>query len=90
MGANDWFLTQKYAIRHFSLTLMGGFFGLLLALPIMAGISFLIRGATTDFIWNATLGLGGWLMLLFVPVILSILAFLTTVKTVSGYLKRFL
>ncbi|MBQ7412764.1 MAG: hypothetical protein IJV07_00610 [Alphaproteobacteria bacterium] len=90
MGANDWFLTQKYAVRHFSLTIMGGFFGFLLALPIMAGISFLIRGATIDFIWNPALGIGGWLTLLLVPVILSILAFLTTIKTVLGYLKRFL
>ena len=90
MGANDWFITRQYAVRNFNLTFMGGAFGLLLALPIMAGVSFLIHGATLDFIWNPTLNITQWLVLGCVPVGLAILAFLTTLKTVSDYLKRFL
>jgi len=90
MGANDWFIIRKYAVRHFVLTFMGAFFGFLLSLPIMAGISFLIRGATLDFIWNSALGLPEWIALLSVSVVLAALAFLTTCKTVSDYLKRFL
>lgn len=90
MGANDLFVTRQYAFRHFWLTLLGGGFGLLLALPIMAGISFFIRGATLDFIWDPTLFGWQWVVLLGVPVVLAILVFLTTVKTVLNYLKRFL
>ena len=90
MGANDFFVMQKYAIRHFVLTLMGGLFGMLLALPILAGASFFIRGATLDFVMAPVLNLGQWLALLGVPVALAILAFLTTLKAVSDYLKRFL
>lgn len=90
MGANDWFIIRKYAVRHFVLTFMGAFFGFLLSLPIMAGISFLIRGATLDFIWNSALGLSEWIALLSISVVLAVLAFLTTCKTVSDYLKRFL
>ena len=90
MGANDWFIIRKYAVRHFVLTFMGAFFGFLLSLPIMAGISFLIRGATLDFIWNSALRLPEWLALFSVSVVFAILAFLTTCKTVSDYLKRFL
>ena len=90
MGANDWFIIRKYAVRHFVLTFMGAFFGFLLSLPIMAGISFLIRGATLDFIWNSALGLSEWIALLAISVVLAVLAFLTTCKTVSDYLKRFL
>ena len=90
MGANDFFITRQYAVRNFNLTFMGGAFGLLLALPIMAGVSFLIHGATLDFIWDPTLTLKQWLILGSVPVALAVLAFVTTLKTVSDYLKRFL
>lgn len=90
MGANDMFVMQQYAVRNFGLTLMGGVFGLLLALPILAGASFFIRGATLDFILTPTLHMNQWLVLLTVPLILAILAFLTTLKAVSDYLKRFL
>ena len=90
MGANDWFITRQYAARNFNLTFMGSFFGLLLALPIMAGVSFLIHGATLDFIWNPALDIKQWIVLGCVPVGLALLAFVTTLKTVSDYLKRFL
>ena len=84
------FVTRQYACRNFILTLVGGLFGLLLTLPIMIGISFLIRGATLDFIWNPTLHPGQWCVLISVPFALAVLAFLTTIKTVLDYLKRFL
>jgi len=90
MGANDFFITRQYAVRNFSLTFMGSFFGLLLSLPIMAGVSFLIHGATLDFIWNPTLNWQQWCVLGAVPLALAVLAFVTTLKTVSDYLKRFL
>ncbi|MDY6407308.1 MAG: hypothetical protein SPL08_01200 [Pseudomonadota bacterium] len=90
MGANDFFITRQYAIRNFYLTFIGGGFGLLLALPIMAGVSFLIHGATLDFIWDPALNWKQWLILGCVPVGLALLAFITTLKAVSDYLKRFL
>ena len=90
MGANDLFITRQYAVRNFNLTFMGSAFGLLLALPIMAGVSFLIHGATLDFIWNPALNMNQWIVLGCVPVAFSLLAFVTTLKAVSDYLKRFL
>ena len=90
MGANDFFVTRQYAFRNFVLTFVGGFFGFLLALPIMAGISFFIRGATLDFVFNPMLTMAQWGILLAVPLLLAILAFFTTLKTVLSYLKRFL
>ncbi len=90
MGANDMFVTRQYAIRNFALTFVGGLFGLLLALPIMAGISFFIRGATLDFVFNPMLMMSQWGVLIAVPFLLAVLAFFTTIKTVLAYLKRFL
>ena len=90
MGSNDIFITHKYAVRNFMLTFMGAFFGFLLTLPIMAGVSFLINGATLEFIWNPSLSLFQWGCLMAIPLGLAILAFITTFKTVSDYLKRFL
>lgn len=90
MGANDMFVTRQYAFRNFGLTFIGGFFGFLLALPIMAGISFFIRGATLDFVFNPMLTISQWGILLAIPFLLAILAFFTTIKTVLAYLKRFL
>ena len=90
MGANDWFIVRQYAVRNFMLTLMGGAFGFLLTVPIMAGVSFFIRGATLDFIVNPVLSGGQWVVLMCVPVVLAVLAFGTTIKSVSDYLKRFL
>ena len=90
MGANDIFVTRQYAFRNFVLTFIGGFFGFLLALPIMAGISFFIRGATMDFVFNPMLTVSQWGILLAVPFLLAVLAFFTTLETVLSYLKRFL
>ena len=90
MGANDMFVTRQYAIRNFALTFVGGLFGLLLALPIMAGISFFIRGATLDFVFNPMLTMSQWGILVAVPFLLAVLAFFTTIRTVLTYLKRFL
>lgn len=90
MGANDTFVISQYAIRNFVMTIAGGLFGVLLALPIMAGVSFLIKGATLDFLIGPTLGLTQWGILFCVPVLLAVLAFITTWKSVADYLKRFL
>ncbi len=90
MGAGDLYVTQQYASRSFQLTLLGSLFGFFLTLPIMAGVSFFIQGASFDFILKQSLSLGQWAVLLSVPFLLSVLAFITTFKTVMNYLKRFL
>ena len=90
MGAGDLYVTQQYAGRSFQLTLTGSLFGFFLTLPIMAGVSFFIQGASFDFILKPTLSAVQWGVLLSVPFALSVLAFLTTFKTVMVYLKRFL
>ncbi len=90
MGANDAFIVRQYAFRNFKQTLSGGIFGFLLALPIMAGVSFLLRGASLETSFQSVIGLQEWAILFSVPVILSLLAFITTVKAVFDYLKRFL
>lgn len=90
MGANDFFVMQQYARRHFMLTLAGGLFGLLLALPIMAGASFFIRGATFEYGLVPVLTMAQWGVLIAIPFILAVLAFFTTLKAVFDYLKRFL
>lgn len=86
MGANDAFIIRQYAVRHFILTFVGALFGFLLALPIMAGVSFFIRGTSFHWLFSCE----QWGVLLAVPAALALLAFVTTIKTVSDYLKRFL
>ncbi len=90
MGANDFYVTNQYANRSFRLTLFGSLFGLALALPIMAGASFFLRGVASDLVIHPTFTLLQWGILLAVPFVLSLLAFGTTFKTVLSYLKRFL
>ncbi len=90
MGANDFYVTNQYANRSFQLTLTGALFGFFLTLPIMAGASFFLKGATLDFIIEPALSLPQWGVLIGIPFILAILAFVTTFKTVLAYLKRFL
>jgi cell division transport system permease protein len=90
MGANDAFIIRQYASRNFKQTLSGGIFGFLLALPIMAGVSFLLHGASLETNFHSVIGWHEWSILFSVPVILSLLAFITTIKAVHDYLKRFL
>lgn len=90
IGANDSFLTRQYAIRNFILAFIGAEFGLLLTLPIMAGISFFLKGVTLDSMFNPSLSFLQWGVLLLVPFGLALLTFITTIKAVLSYLKRFL
>lgn len=90
MGANDFYVTNQYANRSFRLTLAGALFGFGLALPIMAGASFFLRGVSSELVIQPTLTLMQWGTLITIPFVLSFLAFITTFKTVLAYLKRFL
>lgn len=90
MGANDYYVALQYAWRSLKLTLFGGVIGLLLALPLMYFVSGFIKDTAYDFIISFDLTPWQWRSIVLVPIIVSVLAFLTTYKTVTGYLKRFL
>lgn len=88
MGAADFYITRQYAFYNLRATFLGSLFGLVLALPLMAGAAALIRGATAEF--SCALAPAQWGVLLAVPPAIALLAFFTTFKTVLSYLKRFL
>ncbi len=90
MGANDFYISAQYAVRSFKQTLLGSLIGFVATLPIMSGFAYFLDEVTEDFIFNTSLTYEQWLILGSVPFIAAVLAFLTTFKTVSHYLKRFL
>lgn len=86
MGANDSYIAWQYATRTFRLTFLGGAMGLVLALPVLFGITYFIQTLTADFIPH--LNRLEWVVLGATPVIFAILAFAVAWQTVMQALKR--
>ena len=89
MGAKDLYITSKYAWRTLKRTFAGSLLGFGFAVPILLGLMFCFENMS-DTIFSTNFYLEQWLFLALWPVMTSIIAFITTFKTVLSYLKRFI
>lgn len=90
MGANDFFIINQYAWHSMKQTFLGAVFGFLLAIPLIAGVSFFLRSFAENTSISLILTPMHWGILASIPVILAAIGFITAYKTVGYYLKRFL
>lgn len=88
MGANDFYIAIQYANRSFKLSLIGGFLGLLLALPVILGVSYFFQSIAADFMADGGFSANQWLILAIMPFLFSLLSFVTTLYTVTASLKK--
>ncbi|MBQ9739109.1 MAG: hypothetical protein IJV75_06355 [Alphaproteobacteria bacterium] len=86
MGANDSYIAWQYAIRILKLTLLGGLSGLVLALPIIFGVGYFFETIAGDF--KCKIDALMLIILISTPFAFALLAFISTLKTVSTALKR--
>ncbi|MBR5130372.1 MAG: hypothetical protein IKV03_04025 [Alphaproteobacteria bacterium] len=86
MGANDGYIAWQYAIRILKLTLIGGFLGLILSIPVIFGVAYFFKTIAGDF--NCCIDSILLATLIGTPFVFALLAFLSTLKTVLTSLKR--
>ena len=89
LGAQDLYITNRYAWHNFKVALGGSLVGCLLALPVMFGVSVFLKSVSGQILQSALLPTQ-WLYLALIPICVSVLTFLTTFRTVWKYLRRFL
>ena len=89
LGAQDLYITNRYAWHNFKVALTGSWIGFVLALPIMFGISMFLKSVSGQIL-QSSLSSIQWCYLALVPVSVALLTFLTTFKTVWKFLRRFL
>ncbi|MBQ3695394.1 MAG: hypothetical protein II938_00260 [Alphaproteobacteria bacterium] len=89
LGAQDLYITNRYAWHNFKVALGGSFVGFVLALPVMFGISMFLKSVSGQIL-QSSLHPIQWTYLLLIPVGVALLAFITTFKTVWKFLRRFL
>ena len=89
MGAKDLYITNRYALLNSKYAFMGSIIGTLTALPLLWGIILFFKN-TTDTIFQTQFSAIQWGILASIPVVVTILAFIFTFKTVLSYLRRFL
>ena len=89
MGAKDLYITNRYALLNSKYAFMGSITGTLTALPLLWGIILFFKN-TTDTIFQTQFSAIQWGILAGIPVVVTILAFIFTFKTVLSYLRRFL
>lgn len=90
MGANDFYIAIQYANRSFRLSLIGGFLGLLMALPVILGVSYFFQSIAADFMADGGFSANQWLVLCVLPFAFALLSFVTTLHTVNASLKKVL
>ncbi|MBE6446366.1 MAG: hypothetical protein E7021_03090 [Alphaproteobacteria bacterium] len=88
MGAKDLYITNRYAWRTLKRAFTGGFIGFACASPILFGLMCCF-GGMSDTIFVTNLLWEQWVFLAVCPIVIALVAFITTFKTVMGYLKRF-
>ena len=89
MGAKDFYITNHYAWHNFKYALTGGVLGTICAIPMLWVIILFFHDASTS-IFQMNFSVCQWIMLASLPVLIALLAFATTFKTVLSYLRRFL
>ena len=89
MGAKDLFITNRYACLNAKYAFLGGVAGTITAIPLLWVIILFFKN-TSDTIFQSQFTMTQWGILAALPIIVAILAFITTFKTVLSYLRRFL
>lgn len=89
LGAQDLYVTNRYAWHNFKSAFMGSFIGFIIALPILLGIAVFLRSISGQVL-QSSLQPMQWLYLFLIPFSVACLAFVTTFQTVWKFLKRFL
>lgn len=88
MGAGDFYITRQFANRSFVISLTGSLIGFALALPVMMGFAYCLNNLTGSFILIPALSGMQWGVLISIPFLAAILAYLTAFRTVWSALKR--
>ncbi len=88
MGAKDTYIAQQYAKRTAFLGLIGGFFGLMFAIPAILGMASLAQKIEGGIISGAHLALDGWIIILSQPFAASFIAMITAYYTVKRTLSK--
>lgn len=88
LGARDLYITCQFAWHNFKSALVGSLIGLLIALPVLFGISFSMRSISGQIMQSGIQPLQ-WIYLLLIPFGVACLAFVTTSQTVWKFLKKF-
>ncbi|MCB2102959.1 MAG: hypothetical protein KDE22_18930, partial [Rhodobacterales bacterium] len=90
IGAQDSYIARQFAAHALRQGLRGGLIGLALALAAMAGIAFLVRDLNAGLVTDLGLGVGGWLVVALVPVLVAALATATARVSMARALARML
>ncbi len=88
MGAGDFYITRQFANRSFVISLTGSLIGFALALPVMMGFAYCLNNLTGSFILIPALSGMQWGVLISIPFLAAILAYLTAFRTVWSALKK--
>jgi cell division transport system permease protein len=88
IGAQDAYIARQFASRALGLGLKGGFLGLALAVPTLAGIGYLAMETGATMVPKPDLGFFKALGFLTLPVAVALLAMMTARSTVMRNLKR--
>lgn len=88
MGAGDFYITRQFANRSFVISLTGSLIGFALALPVMMGFAYCLNNLTGSFILIPALSGMQWGVLMAIPFLAAVLAYLTAFRTVWSALKR--
>ena len=89
MGAKDFFITNRYAFYNSKHAFVGSALGTICALPLL-WVVILFFQRTSDTVLQTQFSLIQWGILAGIPIIVALLSFITTFKTVLSYLRRFL
>lgn len=88
IGAQDAYIARQFAARALGLGLKGGFLGLVLAVPTLAGIGYLAMETGATMVPKPEFGLLKAIGFLTLPVAVALLAMFTARSTVMRNLKR--
>jgi len=90
MGAKDTYVAQQYARKTSFLGLMGGVYGLVLAIPTIFMIAGLAKQIEGGIVSETTLSLADWGIIFSLPLFSSLMAMITAYYTVKHTLVKFM
>ncbi len=90
MGAKDTYVAQQYAKRTAWLGLVGGIYGLILAIPTIFIIANLAKQIEGGIISEARLSFLDWSVIFSLPILSMVIAMITAYYTVKKTLEKFM
>ncbi len=90
MGAKDTYVAQQYAKRTAWLGLIGGIYGLILAIPTIFIIANLAKQIEGGIISEARLSFLDWSVIFSLPILSMVIAMITAYYTVKKTLEKFM